>query len=224
MKTAIRVGDVDYSIDVSKIPYLASFVKLQKAAQPETTEFIHDPIPLFDVALKGIESGYRQCFRSLPADLSQHRILCETYKFLKVDVLNGLFMDEIIANLKAGRTDHELEYKRYRPITGNKPLARDTAFQLLFLMLHGQFEDEVKDGVKLFNAVEFVVSHSGTFKYLTRRVIRTAHEERFALTAKQKARLDRWEKGEDASYEEDVSTEEEPDYYFDSDDSFLGSW
>jgi len=103
VKTAIRVGGVDYSLHVSKIPYLASFVKLQKAAQPETTEFFHGPIPLFDVALKGIESGYRQCFRSLPADLSQHRILCETYKFLNVDVLNGLPFVEIIANLKAGQ-------------------------------------------------------------------------------------------------------------------------
>ena len=111
--------------------------------------------------------------------------------------------NEIIANLKAGRTDYELE--------GNKRLARDTAFQLLFLMLHGQFEDEVKDSAKLFNAVEFVVSHSGTFKYLTRPVIRAAHEERFKVTAKQKMRLDKWEKGEDANHAADISTEEEPD-------------
>lgn len=132
VKTAIRIGGVDYSLDVSKIPYLASFVKLQKDAQPETniTEFIHGPIPLFHVALKGIESGYRQCFRSLPVNLSQHRTLCETYKFLNIDVLNDMSLDAIIANLKVGKTDYNVDYGD-RPIRGNKELARDTAFQLL---------------------------------------------------------------------------------------------
>jgi hypothetical protein len=73
-----------YDIDVSKIPYLSSFVDFQANTQPQSTEFVHGPILLFNVALKGIESGYRQCFRSLPADLSQHHILCDTYDFLRI--------------------------------------------------------------------------------------------------------------------------------------------
>jgi hypothetical protein len=93
---------VDYDIDVSKIPYLSSFVDFQANAQPQSIDFVHDPIPLFDIALKGIESGYRQCFRSLPADLSQHRVLCETYDYLRIDVLGGQSINEIFNDLKSG--------------------------------------------------------------------------------------------------------------------------
>jgi hypothetical protein len=206
---------MDYSVHVSKIPYLASFVRRQKVTQPEATEFIHEPINLFDVALKGVESGYRQCFRSLPTDLSHYRTLIETYKFLNVDILSGLSIDWVIANLKVGKADYDPEERR--PIPGNKGLARDTAFQLLYLILYAQFEDEAKDSAKLFNAVMFVVSHPGTFKYRTKRVVRAAYEERFTPTTKQRARLDQWEKGEVGNYETDATTEEESDYYFDSD-------
>ena len=217
-KTTIIIGDMDYSVSVSKIPYLASFVQLRKVIQPEATEFIHEPINLFDVALKGIESGYRQCFRSLPIDLSQYRTLFETYKFLNVDLLRGLSIDEVIANLKVGKADYDPEERR--PIPGKKGLARDTAFQLLYLMLHAQLEDETKDSMKLFNAVMFVVSHPGTFKYRTKRVIRVAYEERFRPTTKQRARLDQWEKGEAGNDATDATTEEEPDDSYDSDDYY----
>ncbi|KAF2463440.1 uncharacterized protein BDR25DRAFT_329674 [Lindgomyces ingoldianus] len=178
-KLTIKIGDVDYSVHVSKIPYWASFVRLQKVTHPESTEFIHEPINLFDVALRGVESGYRQCFRSLSTNLSQYRTLFDTYKFLDVDVLGSLSIDEVIANLKGG-----------------KSLARDTAFQLLYLILYAQFGDERRPLMKLFNAVMFVVSHPRTFKYRAKRMIRLAYEERFRVTTKQKARLDEWEKGE----------------------------
>jgi hypothetical protein len=198
---------------------LASLVKLQKDAQPETTEFIHGPIPLFDIALRGIESGYRQCFRSLPVNLSEYRTLCETYKFLSVDVLNHMSLDAIIVNLKVGKTEYDVDYGD-RPIRGNKKLARDTAFQLLYLMLLGQLENETKDVQKLYNAVMFVVSHPGTFKYKTKRVIRAAYEMRFSITMKQRLRLDEWEKKGAGSGEDDATTEEEPAYDYDSDSSF----
>lgn len=217
--TAIKVGDVVYNLNVSKIPYFASFVKRQKTAQQETSGFVHDQIPLFDVALRGLESGYRQCFRSLPVDLSQYRTLCETYKFLNIDVLNHMSLDAIILNLKVGKADYDVDYG-HRPIRGNKELARDTAFQLLYLMLLGQLENETKDGQKLYNAVMFVVSHPGTFKYRTKRVIRAAYEMRFSITMKQRSRLDEWEMKGAGSSEDDITTEEEPDYYYDSDEAF----
>lgn len=221
-KTAIRIGDVHYDIEVSKIPYLASFVDFRANAQPQTTEFVHDPIPLFDVALKGIESGYRHCFRSLPAELSQHHTLCDTYELLCVDVLGGQSINEIFNDLKSGKSDYEIEYKRSREIKGNKSMARDTAFKLLYLILLGEFKDKAKDSAKMFNAVLFVVSHSGTFKWRTRSVVRAAYEERFVISAKQRARLDQWEKtdaaklaAEDAG---DVTTEDEmSDRYYYSD-------
>jgi hypothetical protein len=52
-------------------------------------------------------------------------------------------------------------------------------------------------------------------------MIRVAYEEQFGLTFKQRTILDKWEKGESADSEIDATTEEEPNYYLDSDnDSF----
>jgi hypothetical protein len=211
---------VDYDIDVSKIPYLSSFVDFQANAQPQSIDFVHDPIPLFDIALKGIESGYRQCFRSLPADLSQHRVLCETYDYLRIDVLGGQSINEIFSDLKSGQGDYDREERR--EIRGDKSKARDTAFKLLYLVLLGEFADETKDSVKVFNAVLYLVSHAATFKWRTRSVVRAAYEERFVVSAKQKAGLDKWEKKDTAklAVEDtgDVTTEEEEsDGYFNSD-------
>lgn len=181
-KAIITIGGVNYSITASKIPYLESYIRLQKASRPQASEIVHGPINLFDVALKGVESGYRQCFRCLPTNLSQYRALFQTYKFLDVDILSNLFIDQVIANLKVGRADYDPEERRQIP--GNKGLARDTAFQLLYLILHPQYTDDTKDKMKLFNAVMFVVSHPGTFKYRTQRMIRVAYEEQFGLTLK----------------------------------------
>ncbi|KAE9967644.1 hypothetical protein BLS_006253 [Venturia inaequalis] len=213
-ETAIRIGDVDYSVDVSKIPYLSHFVSFQRTAKPGSSEFVHDEIPLFDVALKGVESGYRHCFRSLPADLSQTRTLCETYEFLCVDVLGGKPITAIIDGLKAGKTDYELEYKRYIPVKGNKSKARDMALVLVYLILLGEFTDEAKDTARIYNAVLFVVSHSGTFKWKTRKIVRAAYEDRFVVSSKQMATLDKWNK-EAVEEGDDVTTEEEDhdDYY-----------
>lgn len=206
-------------IDVSKIPYLSSFVNFQINAQPGSTEFVHEPIPLFDIALKGIESGYRQCFRSLPADLSQHHILCDTYHFLHVDILGGQSIGEIINDLKSGAGDYDREERR--EIKGDRAKARDTAFKLLYLILLGDFTDEAKDSTKIFNAVLYLVSHAATFKWRTRSVVRAAYEERFVVSTKQKAALDKWEKKDPAklAVEDagDVTTEEEGQDYFDSD-------
>jgi hypothetical protein len=216
--TSITIGDVNYNIDVSQIPYLSSFVAFQRKSQPQGTALVHGPIPLIDIALKGLQSGYRQCIRALPPDLSQHHILCETFDFLGINVLADQYIDEIFADLKACKTDYELEYKNYIAIKGNKSKARDAAFKLLYLVLIGEFRDENKDCVKVYNAVLFVVSHSATFKWKTRTVVRAAYEERFVVTVKQMARLDEWLKRDtEDDVEEDVTTEEE------SEDEYYGS-
>ena len=90
------------------------------------------------------------------------------------------------------------------------------------MILLGDFKNETRDSAKVFNAVLYLVSHSATFKWRTRRVVRAAYEERFVISTKQIARLDEWEKKdaaklavEDAG---DVTTEEEgSDGYYDSD-------
>ena len=211
-----------YDIDVSKIPYLSSFVNFQANAKPQSTELVHSPIPLFDVALKGMESGYRQCFRSLTPELSQYHTLCNTYELLCVNILGGQSINEICNDLKACKDDYEREYKRYQKIKGDKSKARDSAFKLLYLMLLGEFQDEKKDSTKVFNAVLFVVSHAATFKWRTRIMVRAAYEERFVISTKQRAMLDKWEKTDSAKLAEedkrDVTTEEEKSNdYYDSD-------
>ena len=215
LEAVINIGDQAYTIPTAKLPYLASFIRSQRKTQPDASEISHEPIKLFDVALKGVDAGYRHYFRSLPIDLHQYRILFETYKLLDVDILNGKSNDQVIANLKVGKSDYDPEERRH--IRGAKSLARDTAFQLLYSILYTELEDQTKDAMKLYNAVMFVVSHPGTFKHSTKRVIRLAYEERFSLTMKQKQGLDKWEKSEDAKYDKDVTTEEEPNYYSDSD-------
>ena len=87
----------------------SSFVDFRANAEPQSTEFVHSPIPLFDLALKGVESGYQQCFRSLPADLSQHHTLCDTYEFLFVDVLSRQSISKIFNDLKSGQCDTKIE-------------------------------------------------------------------------------------------------------------------
>lgn len=211
---------VRYDIHVSNVPYLLSFVDFQANPQPQSIELVQDPIPLFDIALKGIESGYRQCFRSLPADLSQHRILCDTYDFLRVDVLGGQSINEISRDLKSGQSDYDREERR--EIKGDKSKARDTAFKLLYLILLRDFKDEMQDSAKVFNAVLYLVSHAATFKWRTRSVVRAAYEERFIISTKQTAGLDKWEKKDTAklAVEDagDVTTEvEESDCYYTSD-------
>ncbi|BCS00013.1 uncharacterized protein AKAW2_50354S [Aspergillus luchuensis] len=216
-KTKLKIGDVLYDINLSMIPYLRSFVDFQRKAQSQVSEFDHGAIPLFDVALKGFEMGYRHCFRSLPADVSQYHTLCETYDFLGVDVLGQQSIDDIFVDLRACKTTYELDYKRYRAVKGNKAIARDAAFRLMFLMTNGKFHDGIKDSAKVYNAVLFVVSHPGTFKWRTRALVLAAYKERFLITSKQRAQLDQWCRRDNHGSDDEGTTDEngsEP-YYSD---------
>lgn len=76
--------------------------------------------------------------------------------------------------------------------------------------------------LKSFNAVLYLVSHAATFKWRTRSVVRAAYEERFVISTKQTAALDKWEKKDTAklAVEDagDVTTEDEKsDCYYTSD-------
>ncbi len=103
-------------------------------------DLFHDPIPLFEVALKGIESGYRQCFRTLHTELSKYQPLCETYEPLSVDTSSGKSVNGIFKELKSGRE-----------VKGKKSKARDAAFKLLYLILLWQSQHELKDSAKIFD-------------------------------------------------------------------------
>ncbi|KAF2644957.1 hypothetical protein P280DRAFT_391245, partial [Massarina eburnea CBS 473.64] len=166
--------------------------------QPDVTTFTHEPTPLFPVALKGLEPGYRSCFDSIPIDLSRYHILCETYDFLNVDVLGGKPLREIYPGLKAGD-------KKWGTISE----AQDEAFKFLYLLLLGELEDSNEVSRKVFEAVYFIVSRPCTFTWNTRQVVRMAHEERLVVSSKQRAVLDEW--GEHGKVGEDPS--DDYDFY-----------
>ena len=112
-ETIMTIGDTVYGVPLSKMPYLSSFADSVRILMPPKAELKHDPIPLFNVALSGVNSGYRQCFRMLDVDINPFQSLCETYRFLGVDVLEGQSIDDITTNIKAGKIDFELdEYRR----------------------------------------------------------------------------------------------------------------
>jgi hypothetical protein len=52
------------------------------------------------------------------------------------------------------------------------------------LIIRGEFGDEKKDSVKVFDAVLLVGSHPDTFKQGTRTVVRLTFQEHFAVTTK----------------------------------------
>jgi hypothetical protein len=83
------------------IPYLASFVQDRRSARPPTSEFVHSTIPLFKTTLKGLELRFRHCFRSLKVDLPEYHTLCNTYRFLEVDVLERQSINEVFVNLRS---------------------------------------------------------------------------------------------------------------------------
>lgn len=209
--TSISIGGKQYRLHLGRVPYLESFVRFQQQASPGTS-LIHEPIDLFDEALAGLEGGFRQCFRRLEPDLTLFRRLCQTYEILCVDVVGGRSVPEIGKDLKAGRNEYEVEYKRCIVIKGDKSKARDAAFVLLYVILMEELEDTARLSNQFFGLVQFVLTHRRTFKLKTRRVIRAAYEERFAISAKQRARLDELRNG-DRTFEEgeDVTTEDNDD-------------
>ena len=215
----IKVGDKAYEIDVRKFPYYQSLVDFQaKSGQDASRE--HSDIPLFDTAYQGVEKGFRQCFRQSLTELEQYHTLCETLDFLCVNVTGGRSLDAVIKELKTGKSDFEQEYGRYRELKNRSP-ARDAAFGLLYLILRSEFESEVGDSQKIYNAVFFVLSHRAIFKYRTRKIIRAAYEDRFRPSSKQISRLDAWPITEPGTNgvraQDDVTTEE-------SSSSSLSSW
>lgn len=163
----------------------------------------------------------------MPVELSAYHQLCETLELLLIDVLAGQSLGGIIAKLKEGKGDYEIEYKRAIFIKGDKTSARNAAFQFLYTIMHSErFEDENKDSMKIFNAVKYIVSHRAVFKYKARKIVRAAYEERFCATTKQVAELDKWpiiEPQGDGEEEEDVTTDE-PSLDFDSSDYEFGGY
>lgn len=96
-----EVGGKQYNVSTISIPYFASYVDFQRRSGQAADR--HSDIPLFEAAYRGIESGFRHCFRALGTDLTDYNILCDTLDLLCVDILGGRSLDVIIQDLKSGK-------------------------------------------------------------------------------------------------------------------------
>ncbi|KAF4534676.1 Pantothenate transporter [Lasiodiplodia theobromae] len=218
--TTVTIGETSYSVDLTKVPYLESYLRFQSNAGQST---VHSDIPLFAVAYDGLENGYRQYFRKLPDQLDQYHTLCETLDILCADVLQQQTVKGLFEDLREGKGSYECEYKRSVFVKGDKKKARDAAFKLLYLILRADFESDVKDSQLVYNAVLFVVSHRGIFKYRIRKMVRAAYEERFIISTKQMASLNQWpiwEPGKGGQASEDEATTESSSEFDDWDSDY----
>ncbi|KAI1407442.1 hypothetical protein F5Y13DRAFT_206064 [Hypoxylon sp. FL1857] len=216
----IQIGEKEYLVDTKKIPYFESFLSFQQKAGQNTTPVpVHGDIPFFEVINYGASNGFRQFFRRMPTQLSDYHVLCEKLEFLAIDVPGDRKISDIMRDFRVAKDDYDKEERR--EIKGDKFLARDSAFRLLYLFLLGEFESGARDSNAAFNGTLFVVSHPRIFRYRTRKMVREAFEERFIVSEKQRNSLDKWRITEPSSegWEAgDVTTEVEDDYMsFDSD-------
>ncbi|KAI0129236.1 hypothetical protein F4776DRAFT_628059 [Hypoxylon sp. NC0597] len=219
-RVKIQVGATEYLVDTKKIPYFGSFISFQQKSGQNTTPVpVHGDIPFFDIINYGVSNGFRQFFRRMPTQLSDYHVLCERLEFLAIDVPSGRKISDIMRDFREAKNDYDKEERR--EIEGNRSLARDSAFRLLYLFLLGEFESSVRDSSAAYQATLFVVSHRRIFRYRTRKMVREAFEERFVVSEKQRNSLDKWPINEPSSeswWEEDVTTEvEDVDIDFGSD-------
>ncbi|KAI1657673.1 hypothetical protein F4813DRAFT_389408 [Daldinia decipiens] len=226
----IQVGETEHLVNINDFPYFKAFIDFQQKSGQDTTPVpTHGDIPFFDVINYGVSNGFRHFFRRMPVQLSDYHTLCETLEFLAIDVLAGQKLRDIMNDLRKCKSDYDYDGTE---IKGLKSIARDAAFRLLYIFLLGEFESEIRDRAMAYNTALFVLSHPGTFKQRTRKMVREAFEERFLVTEKQKKGLDEWpisDASKDIEDLEEGSTTDEDSYYLsDSDcaywDSDCGYW
>ncbi|KAI0106711.1 hypothetical protein F4814DRAFT_451923 [Daldinia grandis] len=219
----IQIGETEHLVNINDFPYFKAFLDFQQKSGQDTTPVpTHSDIPFFDVINYGVSNGFRHFFRRMPVQLSDYHTLCETLEFLAIDVIAGQNLSDIMKDLRKCKSDYD-EYDG-TGTKAQKSIARDAAFKLLYIFLLGEFESEVKDRAQAYDTALFVVSHPGTFKERTRKMVREAFEERFIVTEKQKKGLDKWPvSGPSEDLEDGSTTEEYSDYFDDSDYAYWSS-
>lgn len=223
-KYTFHIGNKSYTLDANDLPpYLEAFVGFERAKRPDLADnivFTHEKeIPLFDVAIKGLQQGYRHIFRSLGStDLEPYLTICATYDFLGINIaprnVDEVTLGRIITDVKAGRRREDDNPCAWRFGEGNKSKARDTAFEFVYLLLCGEIAEESIDiyAVKIFHAVYFIVSHPTLFKRSIRDAVRKAYDARFTLPKRQEASLDKWTHHYCFDDETDNTASEEEDF------------
>jgi len=192
----------------------------KSAVESKTQTPVHADTPFFEVINYSVVNGYRHFFRRMPLSLSQYHVLHDSLELLGIDVLQNQTISNIMHDFRAAKDDYDSGERRQ--IRGPKSVARDAAFRLIYMFLHGELDPTVGDKNQAFNATLFVLSHWSIFRYKTRKIVKAAFDERFDVSAKQAAAFAKWMPilldGRGAS-DGDVTTEE--DNFDDSSDSSL---
>ncbi|EAQ84584.1 hypothetical protein CHGG_08598 [Chaetomium globosum CBS 148.51] len=189
-----------------------------RPGQDATLPTIPDGTSFSDIIDHALRSGLRQFFRRMPTQLSDYDTLCEALQSRSVDVLAGRGVRDVMHDLREGKNDWDPEEQM--AIKGYKNEARDSAFRLLYLILvEGWALQTPRDRNSVYNATQFVVSHPGIFKQRTRKMVRAAFEHHFHPSDNQRRVLDKWPV-ESEIEGEDVTTEDDSDFAYMSDDSF----
>ncbi|KAK7214110.1 hypothetical protein V2G26_021288 [Clonostachys chloroleuca] len=148
-------------------PGKAAAAEIDKNTLPGNYD-IPDSLPFAAVIRSGIAKGFRQFFRDMPTNLDDYCMLCKSLEAAHVDVLQGRRVRDLTDDMRRGKDDWDpLERRK---IAGVKSVARDSAFQLLYMLL--QKGDEDRNAA--YNATLFVVSHSRIFSSKTRMMVRRA--------------------------------------------------
>ncbi|KAI0516863.1 geranylgeranyl pyrophosphate synthetase [Xylaria bambusicola] len=220
----IQVGEKTYdSIDVEVMPYFKTYFGSQlRSSQDSPTILNHPSIPFFDEVFRGLAKGPREFFRLVPAGLAAYKELCTTLKLLGINILEGRTIQyHIMKDFQNGKDDYDPDERR--TIRGVKGTARDSAFRLLYMFLSDGMASEPRDKTMAYNAAFFVVSHLRMFGVRTRKMVRMAFDERFGLTVKQRANMDKWplknSMGGESS--DDDQTTESGGSFYDSDDGYF---
>jgi hypothetical protein len=213
----IQIGSKQYILNPKKFPYLDAYLSfLRHSGQLADQIPTHADIPFFDVIVYCLKHGHRHFFRRMPPDISSYRTVCDSIELLGIDVLKGRNIRDFMDELRwCGRSPCNPDDRSVIPV--NKRLARDVAFRLVYQYLLGDFATGElgpadRDANMAFNVAIFVVSHPLVFRWRTRKMVRAAFEDRFNISRKQRAALDRHpieDPSSDVAQEEDVTTDEE---------------
>ncbi|KAH6617369.1 hypothetical protein F5144DRAFT_660486 [Chaetomium tenue] len=178
---------------------------------------IPDGTPFSSVIDYALRNGLRQFFRRMPPRLSDYDTLCKALQSVSVDVLAGRGVRDVMNDLREGKNDWDPEEHIGLPV--NKSVARDSAFRLLYLIIvDGSTLQAPRDHHSVYRATQFVVSHHRIFKQRTRMMVRAAFEHHFHPSDNQRQVLDKWPV-ESEMEGEDVTTEDDSDFAYMSEDS-----
>lgn len=96
---SIQIRATEYTINVTRITYFESFMQFNQASGQISTQLpTHREIPFFDIINDGMQNGFRQFFRRMPVKLDNYHTFCDTLDFLRIDVLSGRNLHNIMAD------------------------------------------------------------------------------------------------------------------------------